>query len=515
MFDRVEGTSVTERVSRRKLLQALAASTSFALAGCGGSRSGSEQSPPGTEPTPTATPATRPRRANGGGAGETQTPEPQSTTDEQTTTAEQTEETLTETERQYGSIVDVTDAGADPTGSEPCTEVLRATADDDTLLQFPDGTYSVGRLTLSNYENLGLRAAPDATPTLVPAAPVRETGSTLLKFIDVGQFAFEGFTLDFREDGFGGMFYLLSHGDFLVRDLTVEGSYPPDVTGFRFEVVDAGSTGRVENLVARGGSIFGSESVGVFVGYSHAGELFFEDCEIANFPNNGLYASAPGRQGSQSAGNGPVHVRGGEYINNNIANIRLGSTGSSVSGARVVVDRVPPHKGPVNARGIRLRARENHLVEDCEIVLTADAGVGFGALVVHSDASNLTVRNTRIQVDRDGLHAVNMLRDENGSGSRFENVTLEGTASAGETVAVRGRSDVHFEDCEIVQTGGSRDGILFDTVDDCSVADSRINVTGRSIVDWNSTITRRGLSLNEETNEQEETTTTASPTPQN
>lgn len=449
--------------TRRRFLQTLAAGGAVALAGC-----------PGGD----------------GGSG---TPTPSEST---VGTPDGTSTSQIERRSRYNTVVDITDEGGDATGEEPITSTLEDVVADDTLVVFPSGTYRIGRLTFSEYENFGFRAASSEPVRLVPSGPSGRLGTTLLKFVDIGQFEFQGFTFDFREPGYGGMFYLLSHDDFLIRDVTVNGQYPPDVSGFRFEVVDNESRGIVERLVARDGAAGHTGSVGIWVGYSHAGELYFKDCEIANFPDNGLYASAPGYQGPEPAGNGPVHVRGGIYKNNNVSNVRLGSTGSSARNVRVVIDEVPPHKDVVNARGIRLRQRDDHLIENCEVVVTADAGVGFGGLVVHSDAGGATIKNSRIRVNKDGVHAVNVLRPEDlREGPTFENVTIEGSAAGGEAVAIRNRTGVEFNKCEIVQDGNSRNGILFDTVNDSTLADSRIDVTGQPIINVDSNVTRRNMKI--------------------
>ncbi|MFC7116180.1 hypothetical protein ACFQH2_16240 [Natronoarchaeum sp. GCM10025703] len=95
---------------------------------------------------------------------------------------------------------------------------------------------------------------------------------------------------------------------------------------------------------------------GVFVRPEHAGVVTLEDCWMEAFTDNGVYGSAPG---GSSGNNGEVNVIGGLYRNNNIANIRVGGSNSTVDGATVVLtDQQREQWGSsrsVNMRGIWVR----------------------------------------------------------------------------------------------------------------------------------------------------------------
>jgi len=89
-------------------------------------------------------------------------------------------------------------------------------------------------------------------------------------------------------------------GDFAVRDLRVRGtmpdeSLPGNPAAFRFDVRDEAASGTVKNVVATDGGHDGGQRRRPLRRRRHAGTLEFVDCEVSNFPNNGLYASAPGR----------------------------------------------------------------------------------------------------------------------------------------------------------------------------------------------------------------------------
>lgn len=408
-------------------------------------------------------------------------------------------------EGRFDRVVDVAAAGADAGGSRDAAGVVEAVAGDDTLLLFPPGTYALSRLKLTDYANLGFVGDPPGEAQFRPTRPASEIDNRFLQFRDVSDFVFEGIELDYARSDRGGAVMVLADGDFAVRDVRIRGkmpdrSHPDNPAAYRFDVLDGDARGTVERIVARDGGHDGGNAVGIYVGKDHAGELVFTDCDIQQFPNNGLYASSPGRETDEFYGaDGVVHVRGGLFRNNNIANVRLGTTDSTVRGTRVVVDAVPPHpnEANLNVRGIRLRGQHGQVVEDCEIVVGPDAGPGFGGIVFHPANGRATVRNTVIRMDRDDVHAIRVFPPSVNEpfGSLFENVTVTGAAGGGETVLVTARQGMEFRNCTIEQSGDERAGMLFVDATDCSVADSTIDVTGTPIQSVNSTVRTRNVTV--------------------
>lgn len=407
----------------------------------------------------------------------------------------------------FSTVKNVVDSGIEPGGGNPIDDRLTDLMADDTLLIFPDGRYAVERLEVGGYDNLGLVSAKGAAPTIVPAVPSNEIGNQFVQFLDVARFYIDGFDFDFTEPRFGGVVRVRGQGNFVARNLTIRGKMPdkdlPSTpAAFHFGQIDESGRGVVENAVAKDGGHQGGNAVGIYVEKDHAGELRFRNCNIQNFPNNGLYASAPGRNEQNFVGNdGPVHVEGGLYRNNNIANIRIGSTDSTVTNARVVADEQPPHpKGSLNVRGIRLRGKEGQVIDNCEIQFGKNAGPGFGALVFHPDTGRATVRNTKIEMHRDGVHAINALpvqRSGASTGSTFENVEITGSAANGRAVAIESRDGTSFENCRVVQRGRRRAGFFFFDSQNCSITGTTIKVTGKPIQNVNSTVNTQDLSIEE------------------
>jgi len=402
----------------------------------------------------------------------------------------------------YGTVVDAVEVGADPDGEEPIDDAIAPVLGDDTLVWFPAGTYALDRLRIDDVEHLAMCARPGERVTLAPTEPASAMDHRFVEFEGVDGLAVSGFDLDYREPGYGGAFRVLDAGGFRIRDLRIRGpmpdrSMPQTPAAFRFEVTDPGATGLVDGLVARDGGHDGGNAIGIYVGHRHAGSLLVRNCEVAGFPNNGLYASSPGYEGPEFRGrDGAVHVRGGHYHNNNVAGVRLGSTGSTARGVSVLVDRTPPsHDGTHNARGLRLRNKRGQVVEDCEIALGPDAGYGFGGLVFHPDAGDATVRNTAIRVDADGRYAINALSDGTGprQGPTFANVSVTGEAEGGWAVALAGRTGVRFEDCTVRQTGRDRNGISLTDCRDSTIAGGTVAVAGDPLRSQTSTVRTRDL----------------------
>ena len=398
--------------------------------------------------------------------------------------------------RDFDRVVNVVEAGADANGQEPIDDVLNRELRDGTLFEFPDGRYKLRSFSTDENVRYGMAAVEGTKPTLVPAVPLTEVGEVFLEVEDAEAFLFDGFVLDFEREGYGGAVVVRTRGDFTIRNVRTLGRYPRKSVGFHFAVENENRRALVENLVSMGGKQ-GGETVGIFVNRQHAGDLTVRNCHLENFPNNGLYASAPGDDGKLRSSGGIVRVVGGFYRNNNIANVRLGDR-CVARNVTIVVDTVPPYN-ELNARGLWVVNGTNQLIDGCSIYLGKDAGDSLGALVFYELAGNANVRNTQIVTNRDQLPAVNLQSPSDvvadAPGSSFDNVSITGTASGGRTVVVEDRDRTEFLNCEISQSGTDRNGIVFQRSNDCSIANTTIDVTGRAIRSSESSVQRRHVKV--------------------
>ncbi len=388
-------------------------------------------------------------------------------------------------EEEYDTVVDAVEEGADPDGDEPVNFLFEEYGD-DTLLCFEDGTFQIEQFSITDQQQLGIVGVGDEPATFVPSDGQCRGGHPWIFFDSVSDLQLEHLTFDFRDTDAGGPLHLFLRGESTIRDVSYLGTCSNQLGVSRAEVRDPDGEAHFERFEARNTN--DNETLtGLYVGSNHAGSLTFEDCTFSGFSDNGLYASAPGGQNGRD---GDVAVIGGHYENNNIANVRLGSTGATARDVTVVVDSNVPGWGQRNARGIRLRNNDEQLIENCEIRFGEEAADSFGAVVFHGNNGGATVRDTAIELDSDSTPAIRAFSPETSAESPpvFQNITVTGTAAGGVTADIEGRDGTVFENCTIEQTGDSRGGIEFVGSENCRIVDSEIDVTEEPVTVRNGTV---------------------------
>ncbi len=385
---------------------------------------------------------------------------------------------------EYSETVDIVEAGADNTGSETIDDVLEAHADDDTLIEFPDGRYEINSVTLYGLSNFGMVGTGDAV--LVPGDgydPRLWIAGTNNRNIRI-----ENFTIDNTDDGVGSTLNVSAYDGLVVRNIEKLGYHDVDRPAFGFRVIDDDGNGVVENLQCSDGG----QSVGIYTDPS--GEITYRDCHVEGFNNNGLYGSL---------GSGPVHIEGGYYRNNNVSSIRLGTSGSSVSDTTIVVE--DPPESFENCRGIRIADGVGPVhVEDCTLELTS--GRGTGGIVGAFSGGSFTVRGTAIRIGEEyttvgsgGQRTSYAIYVDPATQSEVGSRTIEDTVikGSGNYVApVRfARDNNELRNVCIEQSGHQRDGIVFVDSNDNVVEDSAITVPGEQIrLEGDSSVDRRNIS---------------------
>lgn len=369
----------------------------------------------------------------------------------------------------YGTVVDLVEEGADPTGEESIRPLLEEHAGDDTLIYLDDGTFLVNdTVEIRDVSKFAL-FGPGAT--LVPA----EGWTSVAVFVEaVEGLRVEGLEFDYT-DAAGGRALLLRAGDGLfVRDVTVNGRFDAG-SPVRLDVTDSGGSGLVENLRLPDGAAPDTQATGVYVGNLNAGDLTFRNCHVEGFPDNGLYADPP---------DGDMHVEGGYYANNGIANVRVNS-GSTVRNVHVRCD--DDHPGFRNMRGIRANdyaprpGGDPVLVEGCRIELI-EVSYSDGAIVQTSNLAELEIRDTYIRVDATDVNAIRakppdpaLEVGDRTTAVRCDDVTVSGVATGGAAISIVERDGCRFDGLFVHQTGQDRDGIEFRR--------SRNNVVDNSVLD--------------------------------
>ena len=389
--------------------------------------------------------------------------EPETTTDDIPTptatppTPKQPSQTTT-TDR-YDHVVDIVGAGADPNGNQSVTNVLQSVADDDTLLYFPPGTYYFGSTwRFEGFSNLGIVGDQ---ATLVPAATLHYW---LIAF-DVEDFRVGGFTLDHRGDAVGPQVQIhATGGRSVVHDLTIRGFHDAKRIPLIPNVESADSSILVERLRVPDGT----EGVAaVYLGPRSLGEIAFSDCHLEGCAQ-GIYASAH---------SGPFFVRGGTYLDNNKAAIRVGAGthGAHIEGVHIRVADPKPNRwtSPQNIRGLWLREGMNTLITDCTIeILDLNGVVSDGAIFLGNAMGTTTIRDTTIRVD-DRAYGIRAqypdanpatLQGDQGLPEDYhitcENTRIVGSADTLEAIRVSGREGSVFRNVTVDQPSGNRRGLV-------------------------------------------------------
>ena len=396
----------------------------------------------------------------------------------------------------FGTVVNMVEAGADPTGEEPIDPILEAHAKDDTLLYFPEGRYKLHQFR--NYEgtnddfeadlyygleNFGLLGAGSGRTELVPrdgqGSAAYGTGYFHRLWFELRygrNYLVKGFSFDYTAENTGGRFQLLPDGDFVMRDVRVRGENDVQEGPLLFSVLDPDATGLVRDVrLPDGGGSTSFGPTGIYVSKGHQGTVTLRDCVVEGFPDNGLYASNPSDPAA-------VEVIGGRYANNNISQVRLGTSRSFVKNARVEATEAIEVDGPVNMRGIRVADGSGVEIDNCDVVVSADA-YSSGAIVGNHYAGDFSVKNTRIRTDapyeRYAVYAKST--DVADSSVTLENLSITGDSPGRMAVVIKGRDPATLSNVCVQQTGADRDGVtLVDT--DATIEESVLNVTGDPIV---------------------------------
>ncbi len=306
----------------------------------------------------------------------------------------------------YSRVIDmVEDAGADPTGGESITPILRRVAGNDTLLKFPPGRYFMDeQFRFTGFRNFGM-VGDDAT--FVPANYYDFDGPQYRLFrlgiyynpgVDLH---FQGFKVDLRgkHTGIRAIDAMVDDGLF-VDDIEIVGRHDSGTFGpALFSITSPNGKGMVKRFRANDGGAWDEDTpgdlwrgpTGILCSRYHKGQIEFKDCELDDWPDNGLYAVTNGR----------VIVNGGRYANSEAASIRLGGHDCLVTGAEVVVDKQNPQNQ--NQRGIRLDEGPNMMVVNTKIRLVKPNG---HALTVMNDCESAYLRGLDITIGDRVCHGI-------------------------------------------------------------------------------------------------------------
>lgn len=294
-----------------------------------------------------------------------------------------------------------TDAGCDPTGSEPCDRALEATVGDDLLLEFPPGKYRFEKEhRFSGLENFGIVGTGPDRRAVQFVFPSGYSG-IVLGLWNGRDWLLENFTLQQSLDHQTGVgLVLVTYDGLEMRDVEIAGFSPFNRNGGQrglyCDVLSRDGVADIERYVHRGPSQVGNYPQGTqafLADEHHRGTIYCRDWHIENAGENGLYASRTA---------GDVRVEGGYFRNNDVASIRVCGEGSYVRDATVVIDtdEAHPANGGAfdNTRGIWWEsgqlAKEGGVIENCDLVMRSTVE-SQGLLRIERTAGTVTIRNCR------------------------------------------------------------------------------------------------------------------------
>jgi hypothetical protein len=394
---------------------------------------------------------------------------------------------------QYSTVVDVVDAGADPTGEESITSVLDANAGDDTLFVFPPGRYRMNEeFRHTGFENFGM-IGNDAT--IVPGdyyefeEPNRRLFRLGVYHTPGKDLHVEGLTIDQTapDTGIRAIEAQISDGltvkDFVINGVHDSGTWGPAL----FDVMDSDGSGTVEGFRAPGGGEWVAYTPnaddlwrgpsGILVSRYHEGTVEFVDCQLGGFPDNGVYAGNA---------KGTVIIRGGVFRNSHASNLRIGGRHSKIVGATVIVDDNPDHFG--NQRGIRLDQGSWLQVMDTTVQLDKPTGNGITVL---NNVGSAKIENTSVVQRTDRTNQAIVVEEEAGpTYIQTVNVDIHGSGNAIEIKGGNQPGEVGLSDVSVT---GSASGAVFRNAIRCERDDCKFR---RLEIDQPGSDYRRALEIN-------------------
>jgi len=301
---------------------------------------------------------------------------------------------------EYATVVDVTEAGADDTGTESITPVLEDLRSDDTLLVFPEGEYFMDeQFRFTGFDNFGVVGE---NATLIPAdfhefdGPQYRLFRLGVSYSPGGHLRFEGLDVD-QSAPDTGIRAIEAYADRLeVRDVTIDGFHDSGTWGpGMFNVTDPDGYGIVERFRAPDGGAWVDNTpnagnrwrgpIGIEAN-QNVGTLEFRHCWLGGFPNNGLYAAG---------GDGRIIVHGGWFRNSNGANVRVGGQGSEIRWPTVEVDATRPEDRA--QRGIRIEDGHDIEIYGAAIEITSPMPTSH-AISVMNTCESARIDNTRLDI---------------------------------------------------------------------------------------------------------------------
>jgi len=361
----------------------------------------------------------------------------------------------------------VEDLGMDETGSEPIDDALNGALESGTVIEFPPGEYLIeSQHVVEGLDRIGLHGLTSnrrdvrfLTPQGEASRPIDGGPS------GVGAFVMENVSFDERSDDSTLISLLLrTIGDTVVRNVEFLGRTPADNVGsFGFsinaEVTEQDGVARFEQIYAGLDEPATEVTYPDGVGFLRGGPEHVGAVVLRNPVIHERNSSATRYTGSR----GVLTVQGGEFVNNQNANIRLSagnhpSKVSSVDGAYVKVDGSRD-----SADAVRVDSSSNGyagaVFRNLTIEWSKETARGVIAVPEFGGHGRAEFYNCAVRNDGNGAEAPTVNAEEV-SGTYDDAIILENctfTGSGGDFIAERRFGSV-IRDCCIDMPNASIEG---------------------------------------------------------
>jgi hypothetical protein len=259
------------------------------------------------------------------------------------------------------------------------------------------GALATGAVGVGHAQEVTIRADTDRNIDAKDASDsiTLSPGESIQVHVGENQYGYygdlENVLIDITAEGADAI--VTSHGgEWVIRNVGIRGesngdlSYRPLISA---KTKDSTHTGLIEHVYLGDGGNHGghgSGRAGIHVAYGHRGTVTVRDLNVANWTDNGVYGSSPGKDGG---GGGVVEIENSYGKNNNIANFRIGTPGSSVRDSISVAEGTQTDLNI--CRGVWCRHRDSMVVENTDIDLSGPAAT---PAVVASKGGSVTYRDS-------------------------------------------------------------------------------------------------------------------------
>jgi hypothetical protein len=408
----------------------------------------------------------------------------------------------------------VEDLGMDPTGQDAVDSAVRDAMGDDTLIEFPPGTYRwTEEHDYLGHSNVGIRSTTGDPADVTFVFPegfrgvflaVREKSTNvLLEGFEVAQTAN-------KSTGAGIVVRATDGGE--VHDIEFTGFSPRDKPSNQLYVTieSVDGVGNIDGVTIDGGGVvdtYPHRMTGIFGGTPHVGELRITNCDVRELGSSGIrYTGSPGAVKVEDCyfeniDNGALRLHGNDHDGGKSSWVKRCEFVNDDS----LLEHLPSDENYENVDMIRVDDAGNGyhglLIEDCTFSYLSHPDGTYARGCISrpgwTDHGGFTVRGCTMRIDADWPEAISA---SHSSDTVQNTVTVEDTHITGSLRKTSSGSVIHIADSDesvvsncCISAPNARGGVLIEDSAGCTVEYSDIDVNGQATVSINSSVSTTGI----------------------